>query len=91
MSDLSLEKELFDKIVAQMGLAEIIPTIPKEKLSYDTPIFESMDPDGLALDSLSALELVILIKENYGIEVEDEDFKQLTSISNIAEFVRSRR
>lgn len=91
MSDLSLEKEIFDMIVGQMGLEEVLPTIAKEKLSYDTPIFESMDPEGLALDSLSALDLVILIKEKYGIEVEDEDFKQLDTISNIAKFVRSRR
>lgn len=90
MNDTVLEKQIFDMIVKKMKLQEIIREIPEEKLSYDTPLFESMDPDGIALDSIAALELVVLLQDNFGITIMDEDMAQLISVADIADFVRDR-
>lgn len=89
MSDTALEKQIFDMIVEKMDLQEIIDELPAEKLAYDTPLFESMDPGGIALDSIAALELVVLLKDHYGITVKDTDMKKLTTVANIAEYIRS--
>lgn len=91
MNDQSLEKEIFDAIVERMELAEVIAEIPPEKLVYDTPLFESMDSEGIALDSVDALELVVLLQEKYDITVQDEDMARLVSVARIAEFVAEKK
>ncbi len=91
MEDTNLEQQVFDMIVKKMDLQEIADELPEEKLSYDTPLFESMDPDGLALDSIAALELVVLLKEHFDITVRDEDMSKLTTVSNIANFIRDAK
>lgn len=91
MNETSLEKNIFDMIVQKMDLEDIINELPPEKLAYDTPLFESMDPDGIALDSIAALELVVLLQENFSITVQDGDMKKLTSVKNIADFVREKQ
>ena len=91
MNDHSLEQEIFDAIVERMELAEVIAELPPEKLAFDTPLFESMDPDGIALDSVDSLELVVLLQEKYGIEVEDEEMSRLVSIEKIAAFVTEKK
>lgn len=91
MNDHSLEKEIFDAIVERMELAEVIAELPPEKLAFDTPLFESMDADGIALDSVDSLELVVLLQEKYGIEVEDEEMSRLVSVEKIAAFVTEKK
>lgn len=91
MSDTTLEKEIFDKIVEKLELQEIIQEIPEEKLAYDTPLFESMDPEGIALDSIASLELVVLLQENFNVTIQDEDMGKLTSVAKIADFIRSKQ
>lgn len=90
MSDTALEKQIFNMIVEKMDLQEIIAEIPEEKRSYDTPLFESLDPEGIALDSIAALELVVLLQQNFNITIQDEDMMKLTSVTNIANFIRSK-
>ena len=91
MNDHSLEQEIFDAIVERMELAEVSAELPPEKLAFDTPLFESMDPDGIALDSVDSLELVVLLQEKYGIEVEDEEMSRLVSVEKIAAFVTEKK
>ena len=50
-----------------------------------------MDPDGIALDSVDSLELVVLLQEKYGIEVEDEEMSRLVSVEKIAAFVTEKK
>lgn len=87
----SLEKEIFDAIVERMELAEVIKELPPEKLAFDTPLFESMDSEGIGLDSIDVLELVVLLQEKYGIMVEDEDMSKLVSVTKIAEYVAEQK
>lgn len=91
MEKTNLEKQIFDMIVEKMDLKDVAAELPEEKLSYDTPLFESLDPDGLALDSISALELVVLLKEHFDVTVGDEDMAKLTTVNNIAQFIRSSK
>ena len=91
MADNSLEKQIYDIIVEKMELQEIVEELPPEKLTYDSPLFEMIDPDGIALDSIAVLELVVLLKENFNIIVQDEDMDKLTTVSSIAEYIREHQ
>ncbi len=91
MAETHLEKQIFDMIVEKMELKDVVAELPQEKLSYDTPLFESMDPEGLALDSIAALELVVLLKEHFDVTVGDEDMAKLTTVNKIADFIRSSK
>lgn len=78
---LQLKKE----IIEVLNLEEVKP----EEICNDEPLFG----DGLGLDSIDALELIVLIEKNYGIKLKDpaqgkEIFK---SISVMADFISKNR
>lgn len=60
-----------------------------EEISDDTPLF---GPEGLGLDSIDALELVLGLEKEFAVVIEDRPtaMKVLTSISTIADFIRSQ-
>ncbi len=60
-----------------------------EKIGDDTPLFGA---DGLGLDSIDALELVLGLQKEFGVVIEDRTLavKVLASINSIADYVRSQ-
>lgn len=54
-----------------------------------TPLFG----DGLGLDSIDALELVLGIEQEFGVKVDDEEVgaKALASVDSLATFVLSKQ
>ena len=78
---LKLKKE----IIEVLNLEEVKP----EDIDNDAPLFG----DGLGLDSIDALELIVLIEKNYGIKLKDpakgkEIFK---SINVMADYIATNR
>ena len=78
---LKLKKE----IIEVLNLEEVKP----EDIDNDAPLFG----DGLGLDSIDALELIVLIEKNYGIKLKDpakgkEIFK---SINVMADYIAKNR
>jgi acyl carrier protein len=59
------------------------------ELDYDTPLFG----DHTGLDSIDALELVVLLDKKYGIKLTDSKVarKIFVNVRSIAEFVHSKR
>lgn len=55
--------------------------ISAESIDENTPL-----PD-LGLDSLQALQLVVLLERTYHISIGDDDLQHFQTISKIAEFV----
>ena len=49
--------------------------------------------DGLGLDSIDSLELMVLMERNYGIKIEDarEGRKILSSVATMADFIQNNR
>jgi acyl carrier protein len=78
-----LEAELLRKIVDRLGLTFVAPAA----VSSDTPLFNG----GLELDSIDALEIGILIEEDYGIVVgpAERDKSVFGTLGNLAQFVRN--
>ena len=85
MTKQELQIEIRDLIFDRLE----IDYIDKETVDFDAPIFSSYDDgeEGLGLDSVDALELVVGLNERYGVEISDEDMAIFQSISTIADFV----
>ena len=83
MNELILE--LKNEIIRVLNLEGVTP----EDISDDGLLFG----EGLGLDSIDALELIVLLEKNYGIKLKDpaqgkEIFK---SVRTMAEFVNANR
>jgi acyl carrier protein len=79
--------ELKEKIIEALNLEEMTP----EDIDADSPLFG--DGDGLGLDSIDALELIVLMEKNYGIKLANpaEGKAIFKSIRTIAEYVNEHR
>lgn len=83
MEDLVLE--LKESIIEALNLEDVKP----EDIDADAPLFGS----GLGLDSIDALELIVLMEKKYGIKLKDpqkgkEVFK---SVNVMADFITKNR
>jgi acyl carrier protein len=79
-----LIRELKAEIVEVLNL-----NVPPEDINEDAPLFG----EGLGLDSIDALELLVLMEKNYGIKLQDptqgkEIFK---SVRVMAEYIEQNR
>ena len=84
-----LEREVLEMVIEKLGLEDV----NVDEIDYDAPLFASYaeDGEGLGLDSVDALELVVGINQKYGIKIGDEDMAALRSISTIADFIRENK
>ena len=82
-----LHQELKQFIIEAMNLEDMTP----DDIDVDAPLFGD---EGLGLDSIDALELVLGLKKKYGIVIEAGDEKtrpMLRSIATLAELVMQQR
>ncbi len=80
-----LIKELKEEIIKVLNLEDMTPEDIDEN--------EALFGDGLGLDSIDALELIVLMENKYGIKLANpaEGKKIFTSIATIADFVSKNR
>ena len=80
-----LIESLKQQIINALNLEEITPA----DIDTDAPLFG----DGLGLDSIDALELIVLMEKQYGIELSSpaESKDILKSVRTMAEFVSKNR
>ncbi len=76
-----LKYTLKKQIIEELNLEDIKP----EDIEDDAPLFG----DGLGLDSIDALELVVLMEKYHGVKITDEIVgkKVLASINTMAEYI----
>lgn len=76
---------LKEQIIDALNLEEITP----DDIDNDAPLFG----DGLGLDSIDALELIVILDKFYGIKLANpsEGKAIFKSITTIAEFVAQNR
>jgi acyl carrier protein len=76
---------LKSKIIESLKLQDITP----EQIDDDAPLFGT----GLGLDSIDALELVVLLEKEYGIVIKDieEGRPAFRSVKTLAEFIAAKR
>jgi acyl carrier protein len=87
METAQLKQQLKQQIVEFLNLTSIKP----EDIRDDQPLFA--EEDGLGLDSIDSLELIVLLNKEYGIVIRDpkEGRKVLIDIDTMAEYIGKNR
>lgn len=83
MEDVILK--LKEQIIEQLNLEDMEP----EDIDADEPLFGS----GLGLDSIDALELIVLLEKEYGIKIKNpkDGQKIFFSIQTMAEYIKENQ
>ena len=78
---MKLKKEIIDVL----NLEDVTP----DDIDNDAPLFG----EGLGLDSIDALELIVLMEKNYGIKLQDptKGKEIFQSISTMADYIAKNR
>lgn len=80
-----LKEELKSKIIEVLNLEDITPT--------DIADNDALFGDGLGLDSIDALELIVLLDKDYGIKIADpkQGKSIFESIDTMAAYITENR
>lgn len=80
-----LKEELKAKIIEQLNLEDVAVA--------DIADNDSLFGDGLGLDSIDALELIVMLDKDYGIRLSDpkEGRKIFESVQVMAEYIQEHR
>jgi acyl carrier protein len=81
MNEEELILQLKEQIIAQLSLNDLTPA----EIATDEPLFGK----GLGLDSIDALELIVLLEEEYGIKIgKNENGPEIFySVATIAKYI----
>ena len=81
MNDLQLKEQLKAQIIEALNLEDLTPS----EIADDAPLFG----DGLGLDSIDALELILLLERNYGIKIANSTEARpiFKSVNSLADFI----
>ena len=76
--------KLKERLIAELQLEDISPA----DIDDTAPLFR----EGLGLDSLDAVELVVLVKRNFGITMQDaeEARRAFASVAVLADYIDTR-
>lgn len=82
----SLEQELKEMLLRELKIEDVDP----EDLWDDAPLFGE---GGWGLDSLDAVEIVVLLQKHYQVEIKnmEEGRAAFTSIHTLADYIRTHR
>jgi acyl carrier protein len=85
MASQELKESIKDMMVENLMLRT-----PKEEIGDDLPLF---GPEGLGLDSIDALELVVSLEKHFSVTVPNSDVAKhaLATVETIAEYVEAHR
>jgi len=80
-----LKEKLKSQIILFLNLTDLTPADIKD----DEPLFG----DGLGLDSIDSLELIVLLKREYGINIQDPKVgrKVLVDINTMAAYIEEHK
>lgn len=80
-----LKQRLKEQIIKFLNLADKQP----EDIKNDEPLFG----EGLGLDSIDSIELIVLLSREYGINIQDpkEGRKVLVDINTMADYIEQHR
>ena len=74
----------------EMMVENLMLKVSKEEIADDLPLF---GPEGLGLDSIDALELVVSLEKRFGVSVPNSDTARaaLATVNSIHDYVLAHR
>lgn len=80
----NLESKLKTQLIEALNLEDMTP----EDIDTEAPLFGD---EGLGLDSIDALEIILLLDKEYGIKLDNpaEGKKVFYSVRTMADYIRS--
>jgi len=81
----TIKKALKEQIIDVLNLEDMLP----EDIEDSAPLFG----EGLGLDSIDALELIVLLEKNYGIKIKDPSLGKeiFQSVDTMADYIVKNR
>ena len=81
----ALKQQVKEQIVKFLNLNTVNPADIKD----DEPLFG----EGLGLDSIDSIELIVMLSREYGINIQDpkEGIKILTSVNTMVDYIEQHR
>ncbi|HBG87486.1 MAG TPA: acyl carrier protein [Marinilabiliaceae bacterium] len=82
---IDLREKLKGELIEQLNLEDISPA--------DIESSAALFGDGLGLDSIDALEIIVLLEKEYGIKISDPSAgkEAMASIDSLAAFIEKNR
>ena len=76
--------------IKEMMVENLMLKVSKAEIADDLPLF---GPDGLGLDSIDALELVVSLEKQFGVSVPNSETARqaLATVNSIADYVAANR
>ena len=76
--------------IKQMMVESLMLRITKEEIQDDAPLF---GPEGLGLDSIDALELVVSLEKQFGVTVPNSSVARtaLATVNSIHDYILAQR
>jgi acyl carrier protein len=85
-----MSQENLREAIKEMMVENLMLKVPKEDIRDDMPLF---GPDGLGLDSIDALELVVSLEKHFGVSVPNSETARqaLATVNSIHDYVLANR
>jgi acyl carrier protein len=85
METAELKQQVKQQIVQFLNLTSVKP----DEIKDDEPLFG----EGLGLDSIDSIELIVLLSREYGINIQDpkEGRKILTTVNTMVDYIERNR
>ena len=85
MEPAEIRSKLKEVIIKDLNLEDFEP----DEIADDAPLFG----EGLELDSLDAVELVVVVQKHFGVEIKDmsEGRKAFESINTLADYIKEHQ
>ena len=81
-----MSSEQLKEQIKEMLVTNLMLRTPKEEIANDLPLFS---PDGLGLDSIDALQLVVSMEKTFGVGVPNSEVARvaLATVNSIHDYI----